>query len=46
MGNAERISSEEFDAKKLAVINGIGARDFFRALGYQVDGVYVSKLLT
>ena len=46
MENAERISFEEFDAKKLAVISGIGAKDFFRKfLGYKFDGVYVSKVL-
>lgn len=45
MENIEKISFEEFDAKKLAVISGIGARDFFRNLGYKLDGVYVSKLL-
>ncbi|MFX0058046.1 MAG: tRNA uridine(34) 5-carboxymethylaminomethyl modification radical SAM/GNAT enzyme Elp3 [Candidatus Hodarchaeota archaeon] len=45
MENAERISSEEFDAKKLSVISGIGARDWFYELGYKLDGVYVSKKL-
>ena len=46
MENAEKISFEEFDAKKLSVISGFGARDFFRNLGYKLDGVYVSKLFT
>ncbi|MHA1291926.1 MAG: tRNA uridine(34) 5-carboxymethylaminomethyl modification radical SAM/GNAT enzyme Elp3 [Promethearchaeota archaeon] len=45
MSNAEKISSEEFDAKKLAVISGIGARDWFYELGYISDGPYVSKKL-
>jgi elongator complex protein 3 len=45
MKNAEKISGEEFDAKKLAVISGIGVRDFFRNLDYHLDGVYVSKKL-
>ncbi|MFX1595854.1 MAG: tRNA uridine(34) 5-carboxymethylaminomethyl modification radical SAM/GNAT enzyme Elp3, partial [Promethearchaeota archaeon] len=43
MENAERIAFEEFNAKKLAVISGIGARDWFFELGYGLDGVYVSK---
>jgi elongator complex protein 3 len=43
MENAERISSEDFNAKKLAVISGIGARDWFYELGYEADGPYVSK---
>jgi len=44
--NAEMISSEEFDAKKLAVISGIGARDWFYELDYKLDGNYVSKKLS
>ncbi len=44
MENAEKISFEEFGARKLSVISGFGARDFFRNLGYKLDGVYVSKL--
>ena len=45
MENAEKISFEEFDAKKLAVISGIGARDWFYEIGYKLDDVYVSKVL-
>jgi elongator complex protein 3 len=45
MLNAERESSDEYDAKKLAVISGIGARDWFYDLGYTIDGPYVSKSL-
>jgi len=43
MENAEKISAEDFDAKKLAVISGIGVRDWFFDLGYKLDGPYVSK---
>ncbi|MCK4779321.1 MAG: GNAT family N-acetyltransferase, partial [Candidatus Lokiarchaeota archaeon] len=45
MENAENISFVEYDIKKLAVISGIGARDWFYELGYKPDGVYVSKIL-
>ena len=45
MKNAEKISSEEYDGKKLVVISGIGVRDFFYSLGYKPDGPYVSKSL-
>jgi len=45
MENAEKISSEEFNAKKLAVISGIGVRDWFYGMGYELDNVYVSKFL-
>ncbi|MFX1338421.1 MAG: tRNA uridine(34) 5-carboxymethylaminomethyl modification radical SAM/GNAT enzyme Elp3 [Promethearchaeota archaeon] len=43
MDNAEKISLENFDAHKLAVISGIGAKDWFYSLGYKPDGPYVSK---
>jgi len=45
MNNAEKISLEDYDAKKIAVISGIGARDWFYDLEYKLDGPYVSKLL-
>jgi len=45
MKNAEKISAEDFDTKKLAVISGIGARDWFYKMGYKLDGPYVSKRL-
>jgi elongator complex protein 3 len=43
MENAEKISWEDFDAHKLAVISGIGAKDWFYTLGYKPEGPYVSK---
>ncbi len=45
MENAEKISREEFGAKKLAIISGFGVRDWFYNKGYKLDGVYVSKFL-
>ncbi|MHA2397768.1 MAG: tRNA uridine(34) 5-carboxymethylaminomethyl modification radical SAM/GNAT enzyme Elp3 [Promethearchaeota archaeon] len=45
MKEAETISRQEFEAKKLAVISGLGVRDFFYDLGYTLDGVYVSKFI-
>ena len=45
MDEAEKISLEEFDALKLNVISGIGAREWFYDLGYKVEGPYVSKKL-
>ncbi len=46
MENAEKISFEEYDARKLAVISGIGVRSWFYELGYNLDSIYVSKKLT
>ena len=45
MSNAEKISTEEYGTKKLAVISGIGAKSYFYEMGYKSDGVYVSKIL-
>ena len=45
MENAEKIALEDFDSKKLAVISGIGVRDWFYEMGYVLDGYYVSKTL-
>ncbi|MGI0101419.1 MAG: elongator complex protein 3 [Nitrosotalea sp.] len=46
MREAERISREEFDAKKLLVISAVGTREYYRKLGYLVEGPYMSKELS
>lgn len=45
MEEAERISREEHGAIKLAVISGVGTRGYYRKLGYELDGPYMSKAL-
>ena len=42
---AERIASEEYDAKKIVIISGIGVREYYRKFGYRNDGPYMSKNL-
>ncbi|MFH1247205.1 MAG: tRNA uridine(34) 5-carboxymethylaminomethyl modification radical SAM/GNAT enzyme Elp3, partial [Candidatus Micrarchaeota archaeon] len=42
---AEKIAVEEFDAKKLLVISGIGAREYYRKLGFEKTGFYMGKKL-
>ncbi|MFH0714130.1 MAG: tRNA uridine(34) 5-carboxymethylaminomethyl modification radical SAM/GNAT enzyme Elp3, partial [Candidatus Micrarchaeota archaeon] len=42
---AERISREEFDAKKLLVISGVGAKEYYYKIGYEKFGSYVGKKL-
>jgi elongator complex protein 3 len=44
LGCAENIAHDE-GYKKLAVISGIGVRDYYRKLGYALDGVYMSKMI-
>jgi elongator complex protein 3 len=42
---AERIARDEFDAKKIAIISGIGVRDYYRKNGYKLQGSYMVKKL-
>jgi len=42
---AERISLEEFDAKKMIVLSGIGTRNYYRRFGYEREGPYMVKTL-
>jgi elongator complex protein 3 len=43
---AERIASEEFRCDKIDVLSGVGVRDYYRSLGYHLDGSYMVKRLT
>lgn len=45
MAEAERIAREEFGCEKILVISGIGVREYYKKLGYQMDGPYMSKKL-
>jgi len=45
MEEAERIAIYEHCSEKLSVISGIGTRNYYRKLGYELDGVYMSKIL-
>lgn len=45
MEEAERIALEEHGSSKIGVISGVGTRNYYRKLGYQLDGPYMSKML-
>jgi elongator complex protein 3 len=45
MREAEKISKEEFDAKKILVISAVGTREYYQRLGYSLYGPYMSKTL-
>ncbi|KAK9505177.1 hypothetical protein O3M35_009287 [Rhynocoris fuscipes] len=45
MEEAERIAKEEHNSTKIAVISGVGTRNYYRKIGYELDGPYMSKLL-
>jgi elongator complex protein 3 len=41
---AERIARDEFKATRVAIISGVGAREYFRSeCGYELDGDYMTK---
>jgi len=43
MQEAERISKEDFDAKKIIVLAGIGTRNYYKRFGYKHQGPYMIK---
>lgn len=45
MEEAERIARQEHGSTKMLVISGVGTRNYYRKLGYELDGPYVSKML-
>jgi elongator complex protein 3 len=45
MKEAERISKEELDAKKLLVISAVGTREYYQKIGYSLYGPYMAKPL-
>ena len=45
MEEAESIARDEWDMKKIVVISGVGARPYFRKLGYRKNGPYMAKRL-
>ncbi len=46
LGEAERITEEDFKADKLSVLSGVGAREYYRSLGYRLEGLYMVKKLS
>ncbi|KAL2082655.1 hypothetical protein ACEWY4_022473 [Coilia grayii] len=45
MEEAERIAREEHGSSKLAVISGVGTRNYYRKMGYELEGPYMVKRL-
>jgi elongator complex protein 3 len=43
---AERIAREEFGRERIAVIAGVGAREYYRRLGYELEDTYMVKRLS
>jgi elongator complex protein 3 len=46
LNEAERIARDEFKVSSIAIISGVGAREYFRsACDYELDGAYMVKRL-
>ena len=45
MEEAARIAKEEHGSTKISVISGVGVRNYYARLGYELDGPYMSKML-
>jgi len=46
MAEAEKIAKKEFNFSKMAVIAGIGVREYYKKLGYKLKKTYMIKSLT
>ncbi|XP_030024546.2 elongator complex protein 3 [Manduca sexta] len=45
MEEAERIAKEEHGSDKIAVISGVGTRNYYAKIGYVLEGPYMVKML-
>ena len=45
LGEAERITKEDYDLKKILVISALGTKQYYMRFSYNYDGVYMSKML-
>lgn len=45
MREAEKIAQESFDSNNLLVISAVGTREYYKKLGYSLNGPYMAKRL-
>jgi len=45
LGEAERISREDYGLRRVLVLSALGTKEYYVRFGYGCDGVYVSKML-
>jgi elongator complex protein 3 len=45
LSEAERVTREDYNFKKILVISALGTKQYYMRFGYRRDGVYVSKML-
>ncbi len=46
LSEAERISKENYDCRKVVVTSALGTKKYYENFGYDYDGPYVSKVLS
>ena len=46
MKEAERIVREEFGLRRMAVIAGVGVREYYRRVGYELADTYMVKTIS
>jgi elongator complex protein 3 len=46
MAEAEKIALDDYDMNRMVVMSALGTKKYYARMGYQKDGVYVSKPLT
>ena len=42
---AERLSAQEYDVRKILVLSALGTKDYYSRVGYGQDGPYMSRCL-
>jgi len=45
LNEAERISKEDYDRKKVVITSALGTKQYYKRFGYNYDGPYMSKAL-
>ena len=43
MVHAEKLISETYDKNKVIVISAVGTREYYKNLGYKLEGPYMTK---
>jgi elongator complex protein 3 len=43
LSEAERVSKEDYDLKKVVVTSALGTKQYYKRFGYYYDGPYISK---
>jgi elongator complex protein 3 len=46
LGEAERITRQEYGFKKILVISALGTKQYYKRFGYTYNGPYMTKMLT